>query len=503
MSHESADKKDKIETLLKTVEFFENILKESTDGILITNFNNQIITANESFCDFVSGSKLEVQGTSIYDWLNNLDRTSIKKWSKMLTTLEMDGSVSAVEFRKEEENEVRYYSVNAKLLDKFKTNESGIVLSIWREMTDQKLQEEKLRKQDRLAMIGQFAGGVAHDFNNILCTIVGAIELIQDSNEADEISRFLKVVLQQSDKATFLVRQILDFSKKTIIVPKGIELVSFTKDLEEIISSLISENITFETEYQPTSIYIDPNQLHQIFLNLILNSKDAMLNGGTLRIQIKKARKKDIKDFEADVSLDDEYVHISIEDTGIGMSEEVLSRAFEPFFTTKSMSSSTGLGLSQIYGIVRQYHGYIWIDSKQNSGTKVNIFLPEYKGETEKEKKKFSRKKQGLILLVDDDSYVREIVKEMLEKMGHNVWMASNGEEGLKKYDNTVDLVITDLIMPEMSGKRFILEIGEQNPTAKIIALTGYYNLSIPENVIVLYKPVTRAQLEDTIESII
>ena len=201
--------------------------------------------------------------------------------------------------------------------------------------------------------------------------------------------------------------------------------------------------------------------------------------------------------------MKEEYVHISVEDTGIGMSEEVLSRAFEPFFTTKSMSTSTGLGLSQTYGIVRQYHGYIWIDSKPNIGTKVNIFLPEYKSEIDKEKKMFSRKKQGLILLVDDDTVVQEIIKEMLERIGYNVWIASDGKEGLEKYDNTIDLIITDLIMPEMSGKQFIFEIRKINPDVKIITLTGYYHLSIPENVTVLYKPVTRVLLEDTIESII
>ncbi|MCG3216374.1 MAG: response regulator, partial [Candidatus Heimdallarchaeota archaeon] len=135
--------------------------------------------------------------------------------------------------------------------------------------------------------------------------------------------------------------------------------------------------------------------------------------------------------------------------------------------------------------------------------TKVNIFLPEYKGEIEKEKKKLSIKKQGLILLVDDDSYVLEILKEMLERMDYNVWIASDGKEGLEKYDIKVDLIITDLIMPEMGGKQFIQEIRKQNPDAKIIALTGYYNLPIPEDVIILFKPVTRAKLESTINSIV
>ncbi|MEE9409320.1 MAG: ATP-binding protein [Candidatus Heimdallarchaeota archaeon] len=503
MSNKSTERKDEIEVLLKTVEFFESVLRESKDGILITNFNNQIITANESFCDFVGGSKLDIQGTSIYDWLENLYGKALEKWSKILSILEKEGSVSAFEFRKEEEKEMRYYSVNASLLDKLQMKESGIVLSIWRDMTDQIIQDKKLRKQERLATIGQFAGGVAHDFNNILCTIVGAIELIQDSDDADEISNFLKLILKQSDKASFLVKQILDFSKKSVIVPKEIELIPFIRDFEKIMDSIIRKNITIETEYQPISTYIDPNQLHQIFLNLILNSKDAMPKEGILRIQIKKARKNDIKDFEEDVSLKEDYVHISIEDNGIGMSEEVLSKAFEPFFTTKSMSSSTGLGLSQVYGIVRQYNGYIWVDSKPNSGTKVNIFLPEYKGEIEKEKKKLSIKKQGLILLVDDDSYVLEILKEMLERMDYNVWIASDGKEGLEKYDIKVDLIITDLIMPEMGGKQFIQEIRKQNPDAKIIALTGYYNLPIPEDVIILFKPVTRAKLESTINSIV
>ncbi len=349
--------------------------------------------------------------------------------------------------------------------------------------------EEKLRQAQKMETIGRLAGGVAHDFNNLLTAINGRCDLLlRKLDHSNQMYNDLLEIRKAGGRAASLTSQLLAFSRQQIIEPKVINLGETIKNVEDMLQRLIGEDILLSM-YLEDDVFIkaDSNQIDQILMNLAVNARDAMKNGGTLKINL-TAISVSTKDTIGDVeNLDPgEYALISVTDTGTGMDEETLSHIFEPFFTTKSVGKGTGLGLSTVFGIIKQSNGGIEVDSNPGEGTTFRIYLPQSeKSEDEivpeeiieEEPLDIISDSSQTVLLVEDQDMVQDLVTEILEDEGFKVVSAYNGKEALEvasSYSGSFDLMLTDVIMPEMNGKDLAAKIKELKPELKILFMSGY-----------------------------
>jgi two-component system cell cycle sensor histidine kinase/response regulator CckA len=352
---------------------------------------------------------------------------------------------------------------------------------------ERKQAEEQVQQQERLAAVGQLAGGIAHDFNNFLTTIMLHAHLLLRMEDLPlRATGITETILSESRRAAQLVRQILDFSRRSMMETEPINLVAFIAETVDILRKTLPENIRLVTEIGQERYVVnaDPTRIQQIVMNLALNARDVMPEGGELRIRLSKVEigsgeKLPVADTFAAEMSDGRWVCLAISDTGTGMTEEVRSHIFEPFFTTKG-PKGTGLGLAQVYGIVKQHEGHIGMDTELGRGTTFRVYLPAYdetKVEESSEGVSIAPEGKGeTILLVEDEEKVREAGQWILESLGYRVLTASNGREGLEVYRATdrVDLVVTDMVMPDMGGKELIQELRRTEPGIKTLAITGY-----------------------------
>ncbi|MCB0196529.1 MAG: response regulator [Anaerolineae bacterium] len=345
--------------------------------------------------------------------------------------------------------------------------------------------QSKLIHQERLAVVGQLAAGIAHDFNNILTTVLGNIELIEMSVETpSSIKKQVQAINLASKRAASLIRQILDFSQKTIQKKEPIDLVPFFRELMQFLRPVIPENIeiAFKAERAQYWIEADYTQLQQLFANLIINAKDAMPEGGKLTINLFR-----VNDTEVDKSLADIDPHsakmwfcATVHDTGHGISDEHISRIYEPFFTTKDVGKGEGLGLAQVYGIVQQHHWNIEVDSQKNQGTTFAVYFPSYPQAatiTDTLVPAKEAENKAKILLVEDDKMVADTLIAMLTRLDYRLISAVNATEAVKiysQYKHEIDLVISDVVMPGNDGGELFLSLKAQNPDLKMILITGY-----------------------------
>jgi two-component system cell cycle sensor histidine kinase/response regulator CckA len=355
------------------------------------------------------------------------------------------------------------------------------------DITKRKQAEEQLRRQERLAAVGQLAGGIAHDFNNLLATIILYTQMIQAKYDLPPgATQAIETVLAESRRAAKLVQQILDFSRSAMMETHPVDLVSFTEGVFSILRRTIPENIRLvlaiepEEYAAPLTVEADPTRIQQALMNLALNARDAMPDGGELRIGLSRMSLKLGEDPPAAEMAPGKWICLAVSDTGTGMTEEVQAHLFEPFFTTKESGKGTGLGLAQVYGIVKQHKGSISAETKVGEGTTFCIYLPAYEEETEEvEVKGASALPQGrgeTILVVEDEARLRTAVREILESLSYRVLTAANGQEALEVYRSAkkIDLVLADLVMPEMGGKQLIQELGREDPDLKALVITGY-----------------------------
>ena len=359
------------------------------------------------------------------------------------------------------------------------------------DITEHKKLEEQLRGAQRMEAIGRLAGGIAHDFNNILTVINGHSELLlmqQDQTQA--VRSNIELIKKAGDRAASLISQLLAFSRKQIVQPKVINLNMVVKDLESMLHRLIGENIQFKTTLDPDleNIKIDPGQLEQVIMNLVVNAKDAMPSGGILAIETKN---RFVNEYDARLlnpQRPGPYVLLTVQDTGIGMDAEIQSHIFEPFFTTKEKGKGTGLGLSTLYGIVKQSDGFVWVESIPQQGASFRIYFPAYHQTAEEERSMPSpgepRHGHETVLIVEDDDAVRELTRSFLEHFGYTVYSAASGEQALdlcKGLKNNVDLAILDVIMPGINCKDLSKEIAAYFPQIKIMFISGYTDEAITQ----------------------
>jgi PAS domain S-box-containing protein len=380
----------------------------------------------------------------------------------------------------------RHFETIARPLET-ETQSQAWVLVI-RDVTQERKVQQQTRQQERLAAIGQLAGGIAHDFNNLLTTIMLYSEmLLARQYLPPDMVPGLEIIIEEARQAANLVGQILDFSRRSPIETRPIDLKSFTKEAVKILQRTLPENIRLNTRFEAGEYVVDsdPTRIQQVLMNLALNARDAMPEGGELQIKLTRIEVSpdgdspiaDRNGLRMDVGT---WVCLSVSDTGTGIPPKALPHIFEPFFTTKSPGKGTGLGLAQVYGIVKQHEGHIDVKTRMDQGTTFRIYLPAHSTASVKqvleEATTLPQGKGETILLVEDQERIRELGQRVLESIGYRVLTAANGREALAAYDaeERVDVVITDLIMPEMGGKRLIQELRETQPDLRALAITGY-----------------------------
>jgi PAS domain S-box-containing protein len=346
--------------------------------------------------------------------------------------------------------------------------------------------EDHLRQAQKMEAIGQLAGGIAHDFNNMLTAITGySVLLLDELDTADPKREDVQEIKTAADRAAALTRQLLAFSRRQMLQPEVLDLNTTVADLEKMLRRLVVEDIKLVTILEPDlgSVKADPGQIEQVLMNLVVNARDAMPDGGSLTVETANLRLGErYEGRHAPVAIPPgDYVRLTVSDTGCGMDEATRRRIFEPFFTTKAKGKGTGLGLSTVYGIVKQSGGYIWCYSEPGRGTTFKIYLPRVDEEAEQPradgKRPAARRGSETILLVEDDDAVRSISRRILTQHGYSVIEAGNGAEGLRLVDlaaKPIDLVLTDMVMPEMNGKELARQLRERYPEIRLLFMSGY-----------------------------
>ncbi|MDL1963225.1 MAG: response regulator [Deltaproteobacteria bacterium] len=351
--------------------------------------------------------------------------------------------------------------------------------------------ETQLRQSQKMEAIGVLAGGIAHDFNNILTTIIGNADLsLMDGIENEQLRNDMKEIKKAGEKAASLTRQLLAFSRKQIIKPKFLDINELLTDMEKMLGRLIGEDIELLTIPAPAlwQIKIDPGQIEQILLNMVVNAKDAMPQGGSLTIETANADLNEnyFREHGIEGKMLGHYVILTVSDTGIGMDKETREHIFEPFFTTKEIGKGTGLGLSTVYGVVKQNNGFVWVYSEPGQGSTFKIYFPEAKKDAGPEEKQqttaFELDGSETILIVEDDDSLRTFVQKVLQSYGYRCLDAENGEDALrvcKEYDGQIDLMITDVVMPKMGGGEAAKRLQPLYPQMKVIYMSGYTDNAI------------------------
>lgn len=380
--------------------------------------------------------------------------------------------------------------------------------------------EEQLRQAQKMEAIGRLAGGVAHDFNNLLTAINGYSDLTLLKLEKDSpFQHNIREIRRAGERAISLTRQLLAFSRKQILHTKVLNPNEIVKDMERILVRLIGEDIKLITRLDTSSgnVKADMGQVEQIIMNLVINARDAMPDGGKLIIETSKVYLDELYASSHINVIPGNYVMIAVTDTGCGIDAETREKIFEPFFTTKDPDRGTGLGLSTVYGIVKQSGGSIWVYSEKGQGTTFKIFLPSVDETTEPEtqverEKPVSSNKSATILLVEDEIQVQDVIKEILKLRGHEVLIASDGISALSVVENCnepIDLLITDIVMPQMGGHELVKQIRELHPNMKVLYMSGYTEMYIvQENKLVegaafIQKPFTEQSFNEKVEEVL
>jgi signal transduction histidine kinase/ActR/RegA family two-component response regulator len=362
--------------------------------------------------------------------------------------------------------------------------EKNIVVGTIHDITERVKLESQLRQSHKMESVGRLAGGVAHDFNNMLSVILGHAELALENTHPDDIRHtHLSQILQAAQRSTDITRQLLAFARKQTISPEILDFNEAVAGLLNMLRRLIGEDI--DLSWQSASgiwpVRMDPAQIDQILANLCVNARDSIKGVG--KITIETGTMSFDEDYCDDHPgfLQGDYVLLAVSDNGCGMDKETLDKLFEPFFTTKDMGKGTGLGLSMVYGIVKQNNGFINVYSESGKGTAFRIYLPRHRGmisDIPPEKVRHISKAQGeTVLIVEDESAILELGLAMLEKLGYKVLTAGTPGEAMElagAHPQTVDLLITDVVMPQMNGRDLAGRIAAHFPLIKILFMSGY-----------------------------
>jgi len=479
------------ETLRESEERYRTLFEGSKDAVYITTQEGRFVDFNQAFLDLFTYSKedlvlLHAQET----YAHPEDR------HKFQQEIEKKGFVSDYEVKLQKKDKKE---MDCLLTASVRRDNDGTILGyqgILRDITERKRAEqemkaleEQLRQSQKMEAIGRLAGGIAHDFNNMLTIIKGYSQLsLSELKEDQPLRENLEGIQKATDRATGLIRKILAFSRRQVMEMKVLDLNILLIDLDKLLRRIIGEDIELVTVLAEDlgRVKVDPGQVEQVILNLAVNAKDAMLNGGKLTIETANAQLDEAYARSHIAVIPGHYVMLSMSDTGVGMSPEVKERIFEPFFTTKDKDKGTGLGLSTVYGIVKQSGGNIWVYSEPSQGTTFKIYLPREEEPLEEIRKKRVEEKlphgSETVLVVEDEEELRKLAVQILQKQGYKVLEAPQGDEALlisQKYEGPIHLLITDVVMPGMSGRDLSERLTPLRPEIKTLYMSGHTNSAI------------------------
>lgn len=460
--------------LKQSEERFATIFRQSPTGCAIVSIEGVLLSANDNFLRILARPPEEVLGKTGLDlglWKSQEQRDAFYQ------KLETAGSLRDIEVKFKDANgnkhEGLYFATIVRIGDK------DCIFGMLLDQTEKRELEAKFLQAQKMEALGRFAGGIAHDFNNLLGVIGGYAELLQSRlGGNDAYRRYCSRVLETTERAAGLTRQLLTFSRKEITRPMPLRPDQTIRELSGILPRLIGEDIELLIDLRSTgTVVMDKTHFEQIIFNLVINARDAMPTGGKLSIDAEDIFRPVVSS-AGNVEVG-RQVAIRIHDTGMGMDDDMMQHAFEPFYTTKEVGRGTGLGLSTVYGIVRQSGGEITIDSQPGSGTQISIMLPAVaqaemiSGDSPELELKPGR---GHILLVEDEVALREANAEFLNSLGYSVTPAASGPEALNFARNVraIDLVISDVVMPQMNGREFADRLVEFRPGIKMLFVSGY-----------------------------
>lgn len=497
--------------LVAQEELFSLIGENAADMIAVVTANGERLYNSPSYQKLLGYTPEELEKTSAYEQIHPDDQPAVKLAAD---EAKKTGIGRRVEYR------IRHKSGEWRVLESTASavrNDDGAVeklIIVNRDITERRHLEQQLLLSQRLEAVGKLSGGIAHDFNNILGVIIGYSEALLQKMAADDPMReAVDEIEKAGQRAAALTQQLLAFSRKQVLEPKVLELNSIVVDVEKMLRRLIGEDVDLEIIPSPTlgRVKADRGQVEQVILNLAVNARDAMPRGGHLKIETMNA---DLD--ENDVRLKryvvpGHYVMLQVSDTGMGMSAEVQSHIFEPFYTTKEQGKGTGLGLATVYGVVKQSGGYIWVESEIGKGTKFQVYLPRAEGAvTEMPRKESSLATQGLgtILVAEDEPSLRKLTCNTLKDAGYKVLEAENAPKAIeiaKNFDCDIDLLLTDVVMPGMSGRELAENLSLKCPRMKILYMSGYTDGAVATHgvlesgIVILRKPFSRAQLQQNV----
>jgi len=480
LSEDITERKKAEVCLSASEEKYRSIFEETKDVIFISTPEGRFIDVNPVGLEWLGYSSLEeLQKIDIPNdlYVNAQDRILFQE------AVERQGHVKDFEVQLKKTNGQQ---ITVRITATVVRDEKGRVVSyrgVMRDVTLEKTLEHQIMQAQKMEAVGQLAGGIAHDFNNILSAITGYGHLVLMQVQADSPLRpYVEQILESSERAAMLTQNLLTFSRKQIITPQPGRINEIIRNVAPVLTRLIREDIELKLELsiEDSTVEVDRLQIEQLMMNLATNARDAMPNGGILTIGTQKMH-MDATFVEAHgYGKIGTYAVISVEDTGVGLDEKTKARIFEPFFTTKELGKGTGLGLAMAYGVVKQNSGYINVYSEVGKGTTFRIYLPEITSTVEQIEDVEIQSPLGgteTILLVEDDQALRKLAITLLDKYGYTVIGASDSDEALARfieYKESIDLLITDVVIPKRSGIEVFEEIKKLNPEIKVLFLSGY-----------------------------
>jgi len=474
-----ADRDVALKMLGDSEQRFATAFRSSPEGITISTLTDgRYIEANQAFLRMMEYERAEVIGHTTAElgiWVNAAQRLSL------LDKLGGPEPVSGHEagFRTKS-GKVRQVELSAECIQ---LQGTPCLLAVTRDVTELRSLQQQLRQAQKMEAIGRLAGGVAHDFNNLLGVITGYGELVrQRMPTEDPLHVKVEQILKAADRAASLTRQLLAFSRQQVLQPEILDVNHIVSDMDKLLHRLIGEDVELGTALDPSlgRVRADPGQLAQIVMNLAVNARDAMPGGGRLTIETANAELDAAYAVLHPPAKPGRYVMLAMSDTGSGMDAEIQSHVFEPFFTTKPVGEGTGLGLSTVYGIVKQSDGYVWVYSEVGVGTTFKIYLPRIDLATAappQERPAPAARSSETVLLVEDEDALRGLLRETLEDNGYVVLVARDGAQALQIADahaGPIHLIVTDLIMPGINGRSAAEEIVSARPEVKVLYISGY-----------------------------
>ncbi len=513
-----SERKQVEQALIESEEKYRILAETAQDIIIVHDLSGTILYINQAGLKCLGYSPDQIIGNSIIDFIVPENRQDMSERQKRRLEGDTGLSLFNIEIVDSSNNHMPI-EISSSIFKE--ENKPAMCLMYGRDLSARKKLEDQLHQSQKMDSIGTLAGGIAHDFNNLLTIINGLSEIALKKMENDDpLFRDLRSIHAAGKKAEDLTRKLLGFSRKQIIHPKIIDINVLISDFEKMLRRLIREDIRIKMKLSPQVLHIkaDPGQIEQILINMVVNARDAiseqsgdikkLINVRTLPIQIDKSDLINYPD-----SRPGYYILISVSDTGIGMDRMTIDRVFEPFFTTKEKGHGTGLGMATVYGIVKQNHGFITVESTPGKGSTINIYWPSVDKEFAKddpyiESLPEDERLRGTecILVAEDDKDVLYFTSFALRNLGYTVLEANSGQEALQIIKNiivpktateNIDLVITDLIMPGMNGKELAKKIAEISDSIKVIFTSGYTEDYITDNDIIaqednfLQKPFT------------